>query len=55
MMQDMDDMEASYVFSIHVCMLNQIEQSKISVLTVTTLGIVMLTMQRYMIFSDYFM
>jgi len=43
MLQDMDHMEASCVFYVKVDRFNQFEQSKIRVLTVTSLGIVMLT------------
>ena len=43
MLQEMDHMEASCVFYVKVGRFDQFEQSKISVLTVTSLGIVMLT------------
>jgi len=43
MLQDMDDMEASCIFYVKVGTFDQLEQSKISVLTVTKLGIDMLT------------
>jgi len=43
MLQDMDHMEASCVFYAKVGRFHQLEQSKISVLTVTSLGIFMLT------------
>jgi len=45
MLQDMDDMEASYVFYLKVGMFDQLEQYKICILTVTKMGIVMLTVQ----------
>jgi len=43
MLQDMDHMEACCVFYGKVGRFDQLEQSKISVLTFTSLGIVMLT------------
>jgi hypothetical protein len=43
MLQEMDHMEASCVFYVMVGRFDQFEQSKISVLTVTSLGIVMVT------------
>jgi len=43
MLQDMDHMEASCVFCVKVGRFHQLEQSKISVLSVTSVGIVMLT------------
>jgi len=51
MLQDMDHIKASCVFYVEVCMLIQFEQSKICVLTFTTLGIAMLTVHHHMIFS----
>jgi len=42
MLHGRDHMEASCVFYVRVGRFNQFEQSKISVLTVTSLGIVML-------------
>jgi len=39
----MDHIEASCIFYVKVGKVHQLEQSKISVLTVTSLGIVMLT------------
>jgi len=45
MLQDMDHIEASCIFYVKVGMLDQREQSKFCVLTVTTLGIVMITVQ----------
>jgi len=55
MLQGMDHMEASCVFYVKVGTLDQLEQSKICVLTVTQLGIVMLTVQIDSIFSVSFM
>ena len=55
MLQGMDHMEASCVFYVKVGMLDQLEQSKFCVLTVTKLGIVMLTIQIDLIFSVSFM
>jgi len=46
MLQDMDHMEASCIFYVKVGRFDQLEQSKISVLTVTSLGIVMLTVHQ---------
>jgi hypothetical protein len=43
MLQELDHMEASCVFYVTVGRFDQFEQSKISVLTVTSFGIVMLT------------
>jgi len=42
MLQEMDHMEASCVFYVKVGRFDQFEQSKISILIVTSLGIVML-------------
>jgi len=55
MLQDMDHMEASCIFYVKVGMFDQLEQSKICVLTVTTLGMIMLTVQHNLIFSLCFM
>jgi len=55
MLQGMDHMEASCVFYVKVGTLDQLEQSKFCVLTVTKLGIVMLTVQIDSIFSVSFM
>jgi len=55
MLQDMDHMEASCVFYVKVGTLDQLEQSKFCVLTLTKLGIVMLTTQDDSIFSVSFM
>jgi len=43
MLQDMEHMEASCVFYVMVGRFHQLEESKISVLTVTLLGTVILT------------
>jgi len=43
MLQDMDHMEASCIFYVKIGRFDQLEQSKIRVLTVASLGIVMLT------------
>jgi hypothetical protein len=43
MLQDMEHMEVSCVFYVKVGRFNQFEQTKISVLTVTSRGIVKLT------------
>ena len=45
MLQDMDDMEASCILNVKVGMFDQLEQSKICVLTVTKMGIVILNVQ----------
>jgi len=45
MMQDMEYIETSCVVNVKVGTLNRLEQMKISVLTVTTLEILMLTLQ----------
>jgi len=55
MLQDMDHMEASCIFHVKVGMFDQLEQSKIWVLTVTTLGIEMLIVQHDMILSICFL
>ena len=55
MLQDMDHTEAGWVFYVKVGMLDQLERSKFCVLTVTKLGIVMLTVQIDSIFSVSFM
>ena len=51
MLQDMDHMEASCLFNVEVGIYDQIEQSQISVSTVTTLGIEMQTVEHDMIQS----
>jgi hypothetical protein len=43
MLHEKDQIEASCVFYVKVGRFDQFEQSKISILTVTSLGIVMLT------------
>ena len=43
MLQDMDHVEASCVLYVKVDRFHQLEQSKISVWTITSLGIAMLT------------
>ena len=43
MLQDVDHMEASWVFHFKVGMFDELEQGKISILTITSLGMVMLT------------
>ena len=55
MLQGMDHMEASCVFYVKVGTLDQLEQNKFCVLTVTGLGIVMLTVQIDSNFSASFM
>jgi len=55
MLQGMDHMEASCVVYVKVGTLDQLEQSEFCVLTVTKLGIVMLTVQIDSIFSVSFM
>jgi len=55
MLQGMDHLEASCVFYVKVGTLDQLEQSKFCVLTVTKLGIVMLSIQIDSIFSVSFM
>jgi len=55
MLEDMDQMEASCVFYVLVGTLNPLEQSRISILTVTTLGIAMLTIHHFKIFKVCFM
>jgi len=51
MLQDLDHMEASCVFYVKVGTFDQLLQNKICVLTVTTLGIAMLTVQHDMMIS----
>jgi len=55
MLQDMDHMEASCLFNVEVGIYDQIEQSQISVSTVTTLGIEMQTVEHDMIQSLWVM
>jgi len=54
MLQDMDHIEASCVFYVEVGRPNWLEQNKICVLTVNTLGIAMPTVHHDMIFSVCF-
>jgi hypothetical protein len=51
MLQGMDHMETSCVFYVKVGRFEQFEHSKISVLTITSLGIVMPTVQYDLIVS----
>jgi len=51
MLQELDHMEASWVCYVKVGRFDQFEQSKISVLIVTSLGIVMLTVHYDLIIS----
>ena len=51
MLQDMDHIEASCVLYVKVGTPNRLEQSKICVLTVTTLRIAMLTIHHDLMFS----
>ena len=51
MLEEMDHMEASCVLYVKVGRIDQFEQTKISVLTVTSLGIVMLTVHYDLIIS----
>jgi len=55
MLQVVDNMEASCVFYVKVSTFTHLEQSKISLLTVNTPGIVTLTVQHDMIVSVIFM
>ena len=43
MLQDMDNMEASYVLYVKVCKFHQLDQNKVQVVTITKIGIVILT------------
>jgi len=54
MFQDMDHMEASCICYVKVGTLDQLEQTKFCVLTVTKLGIVMVTVQDDSIFRVSF-
>ena len=51
MLEDMDHIEANCVIYVEVGALNRFEQSKICVLTITTLGIAMLSVHHDMMFS----
>jgi len=55
MLEDMDHMEASCIFYVKVGRFDQFEQSKISILTVTSLGMVMLTTHHDLMVSMWFM
>ena len=55
MLQDMDHMEASCVIYVKVGRYDQIEQSKISVLPITSLGIVMLAVHYDLMVTVWFM
>jgi len=55
MLQGMDHMEASCVLYVKVGTLDQLEQGKFCILTVTKLGIVMVTVQIESMFSVSFM
>jgi len=55
MLQDTDHMEASCLLYDDVGMLNRLEQNTICVLTVTTLGIAMLTIHHCMMVSVFSM
>ena len=55
MLRDMDNMQEGCTFYVKVGRCEQLEHSKIHVLTVTMLGIVMLTVQHELIFSVFFM
>jgi len=51
MLQDMDHLEASCVFYVKVGAFDQLEQSKICILTVASLGTLMLTMHHDLMVS----
>jgi len=51
MLQDMDNMEASFVFHVKVGMFTHLEQSKNALLAVNETGIVWLTVQHDLIAS----
>jgi len=55
MLQDMDHMEASRVFYVKVRTFDQLEPSKICVLTVISVGIVTLIVRHDMKVSECFM
>jgi len=52
---DMDHREASCILDVEVGTLNQLEQNRICVLTITTLGIAVLTVHYYMLLGVCFM
>jgi hypothetical protein len=54
MLQDMDHMEASWVFYVKVSMFDQPEQSKICFVTVISVGLVVLIVRYDMIVSICF-
>jgi hypothetical protein len=54
MLQDADHMEASCIFYVKVGMFDQLEQIKLCFLIITSLGIVMLTIQLVPILSVSF-
>jgi len=49
MLQDMHNIESSWVFYVKVGIFDQLEQSKVCIVTVTNIGIVRLTMQHDLI------
>ena len=51
MLQDMEHMEASCIFYVKVGRFDQFEQSKISISTVTSLGLFMLIVHNDLIVS----
>ena len=51
MLHNMDHMEASCLFYVKVGRFDQFEQSKISILTVTSLGIIMHTVHHDLMVS----
>ena len=55
MLQNMDNMEARCVFDVKVGTLDQLEQSKMCVLTDNKMGIFILTVQHDLIFNVSFM
>ena len=55
MLQDMDPMEARCILDVKVGMLDHVEPRQMCVLTVTSLGIAMLSIQLDSIFSLRFM
>jgi len=54
MLEDMDHMEASCILSIKIGMPIRLEPSKICIVTVTTWGIAMRTVEHYVMFSIWF-
>jgi len=55
MFRDIDHMQASSIVYVKVGTFDEIEQSRICILTVTTTGIVMLTALHHLILSICFM